>query len=379
LSSEPSSERPLRLAEPVFGEGAVAALKEVLASGRLTQGPNVARFERLIAAYCGAAHGVATTSATTALELSLMALGIGPGDEVLVPDFTYPATANAALRLGASVRLVDVEPGSWCVDPEALAAAAGPATAALVSVDVFGLPADYEAIEPLAAKLGLPLVCDAACSLGGAQGDRRCGVFGAASCFSFHPRKSLTTGEGGMVTTEDQALAERMRLLRNHGGEADGWKARFVEAGANFRMSELQAALGALQVEGFEAVVESRRRFAAELSAGLSALDGITPQLEPEGRRHPYQSYVAILDDDRDRDGLVEFLRGQGVESTLGTYALHAEPAFMRACGTEPGNLPNSWRACRQTIALPAHQRLELTDAERIVAAVREGLSRGSR
>ena len=366
----------LRLADPRFGDDALAAIAEVLASGRLTQGPVVANFERAVADLCGVRHGVAVTSATTALELSLAALGVGPGDEVAVADFTYPATGNAVLQRGADVRLVEVDSATYCVDPQALAAALGPRTKAVLTVDVFGLPAGYSAIEPLLAERGIPLVCDAACGLGGAVGDRPVGSFGLASCFSFHPRKSLTTGEGGMVTTDDDELAERLRMLRNHGSRRSGWRAQFVEPGFNFRMSELNAALGLVQVPGHAATVARRNELAAALSQRLRDLPGVRPQAVPEGHLHPYQAYVVVLEDPAlDRDALIAALREAGVESTLGTYALHAEPAFGERCRTAPGDLPESHRLAERTLTLPLHQNLRDEDMATIAAAVRGAMA----
>jgi perosamine synthetase len=369
-----SAQRTFRLAEPTFGPEVLPAIERVLASGRLTQGPTVEAFEEAVAELCGTRHAVAVTSATTALELALAALDIGPGSEVLAADFTYPATGNAVLQRGAKLRLVDADPSSYCVDPDALADAIGPGTSAVITVDVFGLPADYGRIEPLLAEHGIPLICDAACALGGAIGARRCGSFGRLSAFSFHPRKSLTTGEGGMVTTDDDELDLRLRRLRNHGTERDGWRATFVEPGFNYRMSEIQAALGLAQAPGYPEVVERRRTLAAVLGAELDGLEGVTPQAEPEGHRHPYQSYVVTLDEWIDRDAMIETLRDAGVETTLGTYAMHAEPAFAARCGTAPGDLPESYRLLRQTLALPLHQRLEESDMPLIAAALSEAI-----
>jgi perosamine synthetase len=365
----------LRLAEPRFGDEALAALGRVLASGHLTQGPVVEEFERAVAAFCGVAHAVATTSATTAIELSLAALDVGPGDEVIAADFTYPATGNAVLQRGATLRLADVDPDTYCVSPRAVEALLGPRTKAVLTVDVFGLPADYRAIEPLLADRGVALVCDAACGLGGAIGDRRVGAFGALSCFSFHPRKSLTTGEGGMVTTDDDALAARLRRLRNHGTERAGWRATFVEAGFNYRMSDLNAALGLVQVPGHAETVRRRGALAARLTAALASVPGVRPQRLPDGVLHPYQAYVVVLDERLDRDAIIAALREQGVESTLGTYAMHAEPAFERACGTRPGDLPVSHALMERTLALPLHERLADADVERIAGALRSAIA----
>jgi dTDP-4-amino-4,6-dideoxygalactose transaminase len=365
----------LRLAEPRFGDDALAAIGRVLASGQLTQGSNVEAFERAVAEMCGARHAVAVTSATTALELALAVIDIGPGSEVLVADFTYPATGNAVLQRGAELRLIDVDPRTFCIDPEQLAAAITDRTSAVITVDVFGLPADYARLEPLLADHGIPLICDAACALGGAIGSRACGSFGLLTAFSFHPRKSLTTGEGGMVATDDDALAARLRRLRNHGTERHGWRAEFVEPGFNFRMSELNAALGLTQVPEYGAVVERRRELAATLTSLVGPIGGVTPQLEPDGHRHPYQSYVVTLDDWLDRDAMIGDLRDAGVEATLGTYAMHSEPAFRERCGTSPGDLPASDMLARQALALPLHQGLADTDMARVAAALGEAIA----
>ncbi len=364
----------LRLAEPRFDRAALTAIERVLDSGRLTQGPVVESFEAAVADLCGVGHAVAVTSATTALELSLAALGIGPGSEVLAADFTYPATGNAVLQRGARLRLVEVDPSTYCIDPDALAAAVTESTSAVITVDVFGLPADYGRIEPLLAERGIPLLCDAACSLGGGIGDRQCGSFGSLSAFSFHPRKSLTTGEGGMVTTDDATLAARLRRLRNHGTERSGWRSRFVEPGFNFRMSELNAALGLSQAPGYAAVVQRRRELASLLTERLSTVDGVTPQAQPPGHRHPYQSYVVTLAERIDRDRIIASLREAGIEATLGTYAMHAEPAFTERCATAPGDLPVSHMLMDQTLALPLHQGLTEGDLDRVASSLEEAI-----
>ncbi|MEX2195804.1 MAG: DegT/DnrJ/EryC1/StrS family aminotransferase [Thermoleophilaceae bacterium] len=362
-----SSPEPLRLAAPRFGDDALDALAEVLAGGRLTQGPKVAAFEEAIASYCGVPHAVATTSASTALHVVLAALDLGPGDEVVVPDFTYPATGNAVLQTGASLRLVDVDPRTYNVDPDRLAHALTERTKAVIAVDLFGLPADYTALD-----VGdVPLVCDAACALGAEWDGRRCGAIGAAACFSFHPRKVLTTGEGGMVTTADDALAARLRRLVNHGSERDGWRSTFVEPGFNYRLSELQAALGLVQVPHHDAVVERRRELAARLSDLLADVDGIELPFEPPYARHCWQAYVCVVDEDVDRDALIAALRERGVESTLGTYALHAEPAYAGS-----GEFPVSLSLARRTLALPLHEKLADDDPQRVADAIGDCLRR---
>jgi perosamine synthetase len=360
----------LRLANPVFGDDALSAIGRVLASGHLTQGPVVAEFEQALAEFCGVEHAIATTSATTAIELALAAHDVGPGDLVMAPDFTYPATGNAVLQRGARLRLLDVDPETYCVDVSALEHSLEEHPKAVITVDVFGLPADYAAIEPMLLERGVTLICDAACSLGGAVEGRRTGGFGAASCFSFHPRKSLTTGEGGMVSTDDEALAGRLRRLRNHGTERSGWRSSFVEPGFNYRMSDVNAALGLVQVPGYSEVVSRRRELAGSLTARLDGVDGVRPQRVPQGHLHPYQAYVVVLEQGIDRDGAIAALRELGVESTLGTYALHMEPAFAQRGCAPPGGLPRSRSLAEQTLALPLHEHLRDEDVEVIAEAL---------
>jgi perosamine synthetase len=360
----------LRLANPTFDEDALNAIGRVLASGHLTQGPIVAEFEEALAAFCGVGHAVATTSATTAIELALAAHDVGPGDLVLAPDFTYPATGNAVLQRGARLRLLEADPDTYCIDVAALEDALEERPKAVLTVDVFGLPADYETIEPMLAERGVTLICDAACSLGGAVNGRRTGCFGQAGCFSFHPRKSLTTGEGGMVSTDDDRLADRLRRLRNHGVERRGWRSGFSEPGFNFRMSDINAALGLVQVPRFAEVVARRRALAQRLTERLERLPGVRPQRVPDGHLHPYQAYVVTLDTHIDRDEVITALGDLGIESTLGTYALHAEAAFAERGCTGPDGLPHSRALAQQTLALPLHERLEDEDIEVIATAL---------
>jgi perosamine synthetase len=335
----------------------------------------VAEFEEAIAQFCGVRHAIATTSATTAIELALAAHDVGPGDLVLAPDFTYPATGNAVLQRGARLRLLEADPATYCMDPAALEDALDEHPKAVITVDVFGLPADYGTIEPMLAERGVTLICDGACSLGGAVNGRRTGGFGEATCFSFHPRKSLTTGEGGMVGTDDDRLAARMRRLRNHGVERRGWRSGFSELGFNFRMSDINAALGLVQVPRFGEVVARRGALAQRLTERLENLPGVRPQQVPKGHLHPYQAYVVTLDARIDRDAAILALGDLDIESTLGTYALHIETAFAGRGCTEPRGLPHSRALAEQTLALPLHERLADEDIEVIAGALEHVLS----
>ncbi len=325
--------------------------RRIIESGQLTGGAYVAGFEADVAAYVGVEHAVATTSATTALHLALAAAGVGAGDEVLVSDFTFPASGNVIAQCGARPVLVDCAPGSFLLDLEDAERRITPRTRALMAVDPFGQPCDLAAAAALCERHGLVLVEDAACALGAQTGGRRCGSFAGAGCFSFHPRKIITTGEGGMVTTDDAALAERLRRLRNHGGVRAEVGLRFEVHGFNYRMSELQAAMGRAQMRRLDEMLSGRRAAAAAYDRALADVGPVSvPAQGSTGAT--YQSYVVLLADGIDRNGVSLALREAGIETTLGTYAMHTHPAFA-AYGYNAGDLPHSHRAQEQSLTLP--------------------------
>ena len=371
-------DRRIWLARPQTGEAEIAEIREVLASGWLTQGPKVAAFESMVAERVGVPHGIAVTSATTALQLSLAALGVGPGDEVLVPDFTFPATANVVVQQRATPVLVDIDLETFAVDPVDLAAKITPRSRAIIPVHPFGLPADMDPIMELAAAHGLAVIEDAACALGAEYSGRQAGSIGLAGCFSFHPRKSITTGEGGMITTSDAAYAERISLLRNHGGRRSGGRYVFEEAGFNYRLSDILAAVGVAQMRKLDLMLEARRRVAAWYDEALddAGLEWIRRPQVPAGRRHTYQSYVVLLDPQVDRDGVIANLAGAGIETTLGTYALHAQPFFARTFGFAPGDIPHSSRAFTSTLSLPLHPGIGADEVAIVVAQLTSALRR---
>lgn len=349
-------------------EDVVDDFRRIVESGRLTGGEFVTGFEEDVARYVGAAHAIATTSATTALHLVLAAAGIGPGDEVLVSDFSFPASGNVIAQCGALPVLVDCRPGSFLLDLEDAAARITPRTRALMAVDPFGQPADLAGAAALAQEHGLLLVEDAACALGAETGGRRCGSWPGAGCFSFHPRKIITTGEGGMVTTNDGALAERLRLLRSHGGTRATVGLRFDEHGFNYRLSELQAALGRAQMRVVDEMLAGRRAAARLYDRALVALDDVSlPAAESPGST--FQSYVVLLAAGVDRDAVSVSLREAGIETTLGTYAMHAHPAFAQY-GYSPGDLPHSHRAQQGSLTLPLWPAMGEEVVEQVVAAL---------
>ncbi len=327
-------------------------IRAILESGQLTSGRFVARFEDALRRYLGVAHVATTTSATTALHITLEAMDIGEGDEVLVSDFSFPASGNVIVQTGAVPVFVDCVPGRFDMDPDDLARRVTPRSRAIMVVHPFGQPADMTRINAIAAKHGLRVIEDAACALGSRHGNRMCGTLSDAGCFSFHPRKLLTTGEGGLIATNDKQLHERLSVLRNHGGTRDEVGLKFIANGFNYRMTELQAALGLSQVEGFEASLVERRVEAQSYLRRFSGVAGIGVPLSAALEHCTFQSFVVLFDDRIDRNRVVAELRRKGIESTLGTYAMHSQPAFA-PFGCKPGDLPHSLRAQRQSLTLP--------------------------
>jgi perosamine synthetase len=360
----------MRLYVPYTDEREAEEVAKVLATGYLTQGPKVAEFEGLIGGMIGSRHAFAMSSCTTALHLALVALGIGPGDDVLVSDFTFPATANVVVQQGARPLLVDVRTDTYNLDVRDLERCLTAHTRVIIPVHAFGLPAEMDPIMEFARAHSLAVIEDAACALGARYHNRFAGTLGDLGCFSFHPRKSITTGEGGMIVTDDETLAQRIGLLRSHGGVRGEYYYEFEAAGFNYRLSDLQAAVGVAQMGKFQWILDRKRALARQLTALLGSVKGVTPPLEPPDCLHTYQSYVVKLDDGLDRDRLISAMRRRDIETTLGTYALHAQPFFRRTYGYAPGDLPGSYRIFRQSLTLPLYPQMAAEDPERVVEAL---------
>ncbi len=363
-------EQRIRLALPFTDEDEISEVRSVLASGYLTQGPKVAEFEALVCARTGARWAFAMSSCTTALHLSLVVSGIHPGDEVLVPDFTFPAAANVVIQERAVPVLVDIHPETLDLDVEDAARKITSRTMAIMPMHPFGLAADMDPILELAKKHNLRVIEDAATAIGSTYKGRPCATMGDLGCFSFHPRKLVTTGEGGMILTNQDVIAEEISLLRSHGGIRREGRFRFEAAGYNYRLSDIQAAIGVAQMRKLDWLIARRRELAESMTEKLLGLEGVTVPVEPPSYHHVYQSYVVTLEDEVDRDAVIAEMHKQGIETTLGTYALHAQPFFERTYGYRAGDLPNSYRAYRQTLALPFYPSMEGRDIDRIVLAL---------
>jgi perosamine synthetase len=367
-----SDATPLPIIRPDLRHEEVEAdIRAILSSGILTGGPYVARFEAMLAERLGVGHVVATTSATTALHLALAVQGVGPGDEVLVSDFTFPASGNAIVELGAVPVPVDSRPDRFALDLDDARAKVTGRTRAIMAVHPFGQPVDGAGLAALAGDHGLAVVEDAACALGSSSAEGPCGSqFPGA--FSFHPRKVVTTGEGGALSFRDGDLADRARRLRSHGGiagEPGTVGLRFVENGYNYRLAEIPAALGLAQLRRLDEILADRQATARRYEERLADVEGVELRTPPEGDTWSYQSFVVVLADHVDRDALVASLRAEGIETTLGTYAMHAHPAFERF-GLRPGDLPNSFRAQQQSLTLPLLPRMDDALVDRVVEAL---------
>jgi len=348
-----SGNRPdIRLGRPDTGEPELDEVREVLESGMLTMGPKVAEFEAGLARACEVEHAVAVSSGTAALHLAVLALGLEPGDEVVVPAYTFPATANVVALAGLKPVLVDVDPETMNIDPAQIEV--GPRTRALLAVHLFGRPL------PLHELPDVTLLEDAAGALGARYRGRACGSLGVAGCLSFHPRKIVTTGEGGAVTTDDTAFADEVRLLRNH-----GWRslapADMPVPGLNYRLSDILCAVGIPQLARLDELLATRTRIAAGYSERLAHLPVLLPCAD-DGDVHGWQAYVIQVDD---RDRVLAELRAQGIEAQIGTYSLPLLGAYR-----DQGEFPGARRVFERALALPFHTRLSEDELDRVAEAL---------
>ena len=357
-------------------------MREPLQSGWLTQGPKVAAFEATFAERHAVPHALATTSCTTALHLALAALEVGPGDEVIVPAFTWVATANVVVYQGATPVFVDVDPQTYNIDPAQLAAAVTERTRAVLPVHLFGLCADMDAVRA-AVPDGVAVVEDAACAAGGALHGRPAGGLGAVAAFSFHPRKSITTGEGGMLTTGDSDLAERAERLRNHGasvseearhqGPAPHRMPDFDLLGFNYRMTDLQAAVGLVQLGKLDEFVAERDRWARWYADELADLAWLRTPHVPAGHDHAWQAFVTVVGGDApmSRDALMDQLLERGVSTRPGTHCVTNLGLYRGRGDRGVGSSPVAESLERQTMALPLHNRMTDDDFRHVVDALR--------
>jgi perosamine synthetase len=375
---------PMAITRPVLGEEEAAAAREVILSGWVSQGPQVAAFEEEFAEYVGASRACAVSSCTTALHLALWALGVGPGDEVITVSHSFIATANAIRHCGARPVFVDIDPTTYNMDAGQLEDAITRRTRAIVPVHQMGLPCDMAAIGAVAERYGLPVVEDAACAIGsqlcvGAAWERIGRPHGTAACFSFHPRKVITTGEGGMIVTRDAAMDHRCRLLRQHGASVpaevrhaaqDIVFEEYPVVGFNHRMTDIQAAVGRVQLRRLPGLLARRLDLAASYAGALRGIPGLSAPRVPEYARPNYQSYaVRVLPEyPLTRDELMRALRERGISTRRGIMNIHQEAAHADS-GARP--LPNSESARDSVILLPLHPGLTAEDVEYVMGQLR--------
>lgn len=363
------SER-IRLAVPSIDDADCEAVVRVLRSGMLVQGAEVAAFEARLAELVGVAHAVAVVNCTAALHLSLVALGVGPGHRVAVATYSWPSTVNAVYLSGAEPVFVDADPTTGNMDPARLREVLERTeVAAVLPVHTFGRMADMVALTRCCDDASVPLLEDAACALGASLGGRAAGSWGRAGCFSFHPRKAITTGEGGAVTTDDAALADRLRRLRNHGLDPHAAAPDFVEAGYNLRLTEFQAALGGTQLDKLDRLVAARREAAARYDTLLSGTAVTPPRLAPEPSAHVYQSYVASLPAAAAprRAEVLAHLREQGIEATIGTYHQPLITHVAARTGHRPGDFPATDDVAARAVSLPLFEGISPGQQARVV------------
>lgn len=370
------------ITKPSFTEAEERKIVEVLRSGWVTQGPQVEHFEEAFAKYVGAPHAVAVSSCTTALHLSLVAAGVVPGDEVICPSYSFIATTNVIRYCGAKPVFIDIDPRTYNLDPGLLKSLITKRTKAVLAVHQVGLPADLDPILEIAAREGLKVIEDAACALGAEYKGRRIGrPHGFLACFSFHPRKIITTGEGGMVTANDPAVARRLKQLRHHGMTVNDFvrhKAKSVvleeyeELGYNYRMSDLHAALGTVQLERFPELLSQRLKLAERYNLALAESDFLVPPYVPSHARPTYQSYLVRLKPNApiSRDELMQKLLELGISTRRGIMAAHRERPYAKEY--RQIRLPHTESAVDETFLIPLFPQLSPQEQEFVITHLKE-------
>ena len=379
------------ISKPLFGEEELNAVQRPIESGWVVQGPEVARFEEAIADFTGARHAVATSSCTTALHIAVASLGATRGDEVVVPAFTWISTANVVELQGAKAVFCDIDLDTFNASADSFRERVGERTVGLIPVHLFGLCAEMEPILEVARERGLWTIEDAACALGGTYGGGHAGTLGDVGCFSFHPRKSITTGEGGLITTANDELADLARSLRDHGASrsdfdrhesADAFLlSSYRNLGFNYRMTDIQGALGVAQMQRLEWILERRRTLAAAYDDALAHLEWLRTPRVPDGYVHGYQAYVCLYAPEEPslgnlarlherRNRVMADLEAQGIATRQGTHAPVASELYA-ARGVRAEEFPNALIADRLTLALPLYPQLTDEEQARVVDALR--------
>jgi len=383
MAVEAKKKLNIPITKPALTEEEARAPFESIKSGWVTQGPKVAEFEKAVASYVGAKHGVATTSCTTGLHLALATIGVGPGDEVIVPSFTFIASANAILYTGATVVFCEVDPRTYNADPADIEKRITKRTKAIMPVDQIGLACDIGAINEIGKRHGVDVVEDAAPTIGGTYKGRRLGSNAHQTVFSFHPRKVITTGEGGMILTDDDALADRSRKLRAHGmsvSDLDRHKAdrpiieEYHDLGFNYRMTDIQASIGLVQLRRLDELLRIRVAKAERYNAELAQIKGLKIPYTPPYATHTYQSYCLRLTKECkvEREELMTRLLQRGIATRRGVMASHLEKVYRDRVGNV--SLPITEEAARTTMLIPLFASLTDDEQTYVIEALREEL-----
>jgi dTDP-4-amino-4,6-dideoxygalactose transaminase len=368
------------ITKPSLGAEEADAARRAIESGWVSQGPRVAKFERAVADYCGTTDAVAVSSCTSALHLALLTLGVGPGDEVVCPSMSFIASANAVRYTGATPVFADVDPRTYNLDPDAAEAAITPRTKAVMVVHQVGLPAELDRFLALGERRSVKILEDAACALGSRYKGAPIGGHSEMACFSFHPRKVITTGEGGMIATSDPVHACRLRLLRQHGmsvpdtvrhTSTEVISERYVCLGYNYRMTDVQAAIGIEQMKKLDRLVARRRALAAQYTAALADHTWLRAPYVPDDVEANYQSYAVELTDAAPigRDKLMQRLLDRGISTRRGIMLAHREPVYMAGHWPE---LANSERASDHTLLLPLYPQMTQDELNQVLRALFE-------
>lgn len=376
------------LLRPWLGEEEIQAVADVMRSGWICQGPKVMEFEKSLAAWIGVEQGVATNACTSSLHLALRLSGVRAGDEVIVPSFTCMATANAIHHAGGTPVFADIDPRTFNVDARSAEDAVTSRTKAMLVVHQIGLPADIAAFQELARRKQLVMVEDGACSLGATYRGKRVGALGSPTCFSFHPRKMLTTGEGGLIATDDAALADKARALRATGAsssdlvrhQAKGTLVpQYADYGYNYRMTDMQAAIGLVQLRKLDTIIEERTAQAKRYDDLFRDMEEIEPPYVPTGSTHAYSSYLIRLraNSPLHRDELLALLARGGISCRVGIQPLHHEPFYREQWGRTV--LPHAEEAANNTLFLPIFPGLRPDQQSQVASTMESAMAAAKR
>jgi perosamine synthetase len=372
------------VAKPYFDEKEERAAAEAIRSGWVVQGPRTMEFERMVAERVQAKYALATSNCTTALHLALIALGIGPGDEVLVPSYSFIATANSVLHAGATPVFVDIDARTYNMDPDLIEANITPRTRAIMPVHQIGLAADIDTIHAMAEKHNLVVLEDAATIIGGTYKGKPIGAHSRAVCFSFHPRKAITTGEGGMVTTNDPEVARQVEMLRSHGANVSDYVRHgagqvmieeYPVLGYNYRLTDIQGAIGVEQMKKLDWILQRRLDIAQRYNQAFADLDFIETPYEPPYAKHTYQSYCLRVahNSPKTRDEIMAAMQDAGIATRRGVMAAHLEPFYVNKFGRV--SLPVTEHATRSTILLPIYAQMTEAEVETVISTFRKILN----